>query len=132
MIELSLDESRQLAVCLWPAGGVHCSIGDLARYAADHLDGLRGRPALLPAALYERMHRPPKGSEEGFTLGWGVRRDPRWGATHYGTGSGGWFFARIEIVPRLDAAFVVASNGGQAAGATKEVVEALAECFAAD
>ena len=40
-LELPLDNARELAVCLRPAGAIHCSIGDLAKYAADHLSGLR-------------------------------------------------------------------------------------------
>lgn len=127
VVELPLDDSRQLPVCLWPAGAVHCSIGDLARYAADHLNGLRGRSALLPQAIYQRLHRRLDGGGDGFTLGWGVRRDQRWGVTHFGSGSGGWFFVRIVLVPELDAAVVAASNSGQAADATKELQAELLE-----
>lgn len=131
VVELPLDESRQLAVCLWPAGAAHCSIGDLALYAADHLNGLRGRRALLPQAMYQRLHRPLGGGDNGFTLGWGVRPDKRWGVTRFGAGSGGWFFARIEIVPDYDAAVVAASNSGQAADATRELIAELLEEFVA-
>jgi CubicO group peptidase (beta-lactamase class C family) len=130
IVELPLDESRQLAVCLWPAGAVHCSIGDLALYAADHLNGLRGRRALLPRAMYERLHHMPGGGNSGFTLGWGVRPDPRWGVTHFGAGSGGWFFVRIMIVPAHDAAVIAASNSGQAGDATRELCMGLLEEFA--
>lgn len=130
IIELPLDESRQLAVCLWPAGAVHASIADLALYVADHLNGLRGRRALLPQTLYQRLHRMPSGGDSGFTLGWGVRPDPRWGVTHFGSGSGGWFFVRIVIVPEHDAAVVAASNSGQAADATRELCTELLEEFA--
>lgn len=131
VVELPLDDSYQLAVCLWPAGAVHCSIGDLARYAADHLNGLLGRRALLPPALYQRLHRPLHGGPDGFTLGWGVRPDEHWGVTHFGAGSGGWFFVRIVIVPEHDTAVVAASNSGQAAAATKELVTELLDEFAA-
>jgi CubicO group peptidase (beta-lactamase class C family) len=130
-IELSLDPSNQLAVCLWPAGAVHCSIEDLAFYTADHLNGLCGRRALLPQEVYQRLHRPLGGGDSGFTLGWGVRRDQRWGLTHFAAGSGGWFFVRITIVPERDAAVVAASNSGQAADATQELIARLLEEIAA-
>jgi CubicO group peptidase (beta-lactamase class C family) len=120
-----LDDSYTLPVVLWPAGAVNSSISDLARYAADHLKGLRGEKALLPRAMYERLHRTLRGDGEGFTLGWGVRKDPRWGVVHYGAGSGGTFFVRIIIVPDLDAAIVVASNSGDAAAATRHVLDRL-------
>jgi CubicO group peptidase (beta-lactamase class C family) len=129
-VELSLDPLRQLAVCLWPAGAAHCSIGDFALYAADHLNGLRGRRALLPQSIYQRLHRPLGGGDNGFTLGWGVRPDERWGVTHFGAGSGGWFFAQIKIVPDHDVAVVAASNSGLAADATKELIAELLEAFA--
>jgi CubicO group peptidase (beta-lactamase class C family) len=122
-----LDDSYLLPVALWPAGAVNSSIGDLARYAADHLKGLRGEEALLPSAVYQRLHRTLSGEAQGFTLGWGVRSDPRWGRVHYGAGSGGTFFTRILIVPELDVAIVAASNSGDAAAATRDVVDTVLE-----
>ena len=126
--ELPLDEARQLPVCLWPAGAIHCSIGDLALYAADHLRGLRGRSALLPAAEYDHLHR--RRGNSVFTLGWGIDRDTRWGVIHFGAGSGGWFFVRIVIVPEHDTAVVIASNSGDAGPATKELWPRLVQQFA--
>jgi CubicO group peptidase (beta-lactamase class C family) len=130
-VELPLDPSYQLAICLWPAGAVHCSIGDLAIYTADHLNGLRGRRALLPQEMYQRLHRPLGGGDDGFTLGWGIRRDQRWGLMRFAAGSGGWFFVRITIVAERDVAVVAASNSGQAAEATQEIIGRLLEEFAA-
>lgn len=129
--ELPFDQARELAVCLWPAGAVHCSIGDFALYAADHLKGLRGRTALLPSEIYGYLHRPQEGSGV-FTLGWGFIQDKRWGKMHFGAGSGGWFFSYIVIVPEHNAAVVVLSNYGQAAGATRELYTLLLERFAPD
>lgn len=128
VVELPLDEARQLAACLWPAGAVHCSIGDLALYAADHLRGLRGRSALLPATDYEHLHR--RRGDSVFTLGWGTRREARWGVVHFGAGSGGWFFVRIVIVPEHDTAVVMASNSGDAGPATGQLWPLLVQQFA--
>ena len=125
LVEQPLDDSYLLPVALWPAGAVHSSIGDLGRYAADHLNGLLGRKALLPRGAYDRLHRTLTGADQGFTLGWGVRRDARWGVLHYGAGSGGTFFVRIAIAPEHDRAVAVASNSGEAAAATREVIESL-------
>jgi hypothetical protein len=80
--------------------------------------------------MYQRLHRPLGGGDNGFTLGWGVRPDERWGVTHFGAGSGGWFFVQIKIVPDYDVAVVAASNSGQAAEATKELIAELLEEFA--
>jgi CubicO group peptidase (beta-lactamase class C family) len=120
-----LDDSYLLPVALWPAGAVNSSIGDLARYTADHLRGLRGEKALLSGATYQRLHRTLNRKAAGFTLGWGVRSDPQWGTVHYGAGSGGTFFTRILIVPDHNVAIVVASNSGDAAAATREVIDTI-------
>ena len=65
-----------------------------------------------------------------FTLGWGIRQDERWGQMHFGAGSGGWFFARIVVLPERDAAVVVASNSGDAGPATRELWPTLVQRFA--
>jgi CubicO group peptidase (beta-lactamase class C family) len=122
---LPFDRAHDLAVCLRPAGAVHVSIGDFARYARDHLNGLKGRRALLPPDVYARLHSPLPGSASVFTLGWGVRQDERLGRLHFGAGSGGWFFARIWIAPEQDAAIVTAANSGDAAPATRELSQQL-------
>jgi CubicO group peptidase (beta-lactamase class C family) len=127
VLELPLDETRQLPVCLWPAGAIHCSIADLARYAADHLSGLTGCPALLSPGSYAHVHR--RRGDSVFTLGWGIRRDERWGVTHFGAGSGGWFFVRILVLPERNAAVVVASNSGDAAPAIRELWPTLVQRF---
>ncbi len=133
LVEQPLDDSYVLPTVLWPAGAVNSAIGDLARYAADHLNGLLGRRALLPQSFYERLHRTIDGAPEGFTLGWGRRLDPRLGVVHFGSGSGGTFFVRIVIAPSRDVAIVVASNAGEAGEATREVVDAvLLEAVAED
>ena len=84
-VELSLDPSHQLAVCLWPAGADCIARSEnLALYTADHLNGLRGRRALLPQTMYQRLHRPLGGGDNGsYSLGWGVRPDERWGVTRF-------------------------------------------------
>ena len=127
-----LDDAYVLPVALWPAGAVNSSIGDLARYATDHLRGLRGETALLPASAYQKLHRTLANQPQGFTLGWGIRRDPRWGTVHYGAGSGGTFFVRILLVPDRDIAIVVASNSGDAVAASRSVADTLLEAWGAE
>lgn len=53
------------------------------------------------------------------------------GVTHFGAGSGGWSFVRIEIAPEHDTAVVAASNSGEAADAEQELITELLEEFAA-
>ena len=51
-----------------PAGRVHCTIQDWSKYVADFLRGMTGKPALLPAAAYEKLSTPPFGGD--YALGW--------------------------------------------------------------
>ncbi len=129
LIPQPLDDAYQLPPCLWPAGAVHCSVDDLARYAGEHLRGLRGDGRLLRAETYQTLHRTVNDSNDGFTLGWGARVDPAWGIVHFGAGSGGTFFARIYIIPSHDLAVVVLTNAGTGGDATKELGRMLIERF---
>ncbi|MGQ0532767.1 MAG: serine hydrolase domain-containing protein [Caulobacteraceae bacterium] len=128
---LPMDPARDLATCLYPAGAVHLSIADFASYARDHLNGLRGRRALLPPELYAKLHTQLPGATGVFTLGWGVREDEELGRLHFGAGSGGWFFARIWIAPERDMAVAALSNSGDAALATRDLTLRLFSEYAA-
>ncbi len=94
-----------------PAGTVHCSISDLARWAAFHLNGIKGNEKLLSKASFRKLHTPVSG--QAYALGWVVtRRD--WGngtvLTH--NGSNKMFFAVMWLAPNKDFAVVAACNIG--------------------
>src|SRR5262249_16450977 len=42
--------------CMSPAGCVHCSISDFARYAAWHLAGSRGKARMLEPDTFTKLH----------------------------------------------------------------------------
>ncbi|MFI5178929.1 MAG: serine hydrolase domain-containing protein, partial [Vicinamibacterales bacterium] len=42
-----------------PAGTVHCSLADWAKFIADQLSGLQGHGALLSPAVYTQLHTAP-------------------------------------------------------------------------
>ena len=92
-----------------PAGTVHLSISDFARYAAWHA---RGKD-LLPATAFEKLHTPLPGQE--LALGWCVTTRP-WGKgtvlTHSGTNT--MNYAVMWIAPERDFAVVAACNIGGA------------------
>lgn len=93
-----------------PAGAVHLSILDCARYAGFHLQAAQGKVADLRP--YRRaLYSPPKGSN--YALGWIVTERPWAGGkvlTH--AGSNTMFFTVIWIAPERDFACVVATNVG--------------------
>ena len=90
---------------LGPAGTVHCTLADWARFAALHLNGERegprpkGLPRLLTPATFTRLHTPAQGEE--YACGWlVVPRDWASGIALTHTGSNTMWFAVIWLAPR--------------------------------
>lgn len=54
---------------LGPAGRIHCTIQDWAKFLADQLRGARGQPALLKPETYRILHTPSAGGDYAFGLG---------------------------------------------------------------
>ena len=109
-----------------PAGIVHMSILDWAKYVGLHLEAGEGKPRLLSAASFATLQTPPKGFE--YAMGW-IRTSRPWGGgevlTH--NGSNTMWFCVTWIAPKADLAVLVCSNrgGDEAAKATDEVASAL-------
>jgi CubicO group peptidase (beta-lactamase class C family) len=117
---------------LSPAGRVHCTIQDWARYIADQLRGARGEPALLQPASYKKLHTPPFGGE--YALGWLVV-DRKWsgGPALNHSGDNTMNFANVWVAPRRDLAMLVCVNqsGRTAFEASDEAVGALMDLHTA-
>ncbi len=111
---------------LGPAGRVHCTIQDWAKFVTDQLRGARGRPALLKASTYQTLHTPPFGGDYG--LGWVVvKRDWGGGTVLNHCGDNTMNYANVWVAPQRDFAVLVCINqGGQAASnASDEAAAAL-------
>jgi CubicO group peptidase (beta-lactamase class C family) len=93
-----------------PAGNVHCSIEDLARFVGFHLQGLNGRDGALRADTVRRLHTPAEGGH--YMGGWGIRDSKEGMHRHGHEGTGGTFFAEITLYPDADLAIVAATNCG--------------------
>lgn len=93
-----------------PAGGVCCSIEDLARFARAHLRGLEGEDGLLRAETVRWLHAPGDGAHVGYAAGWIVEDLPGGGTRHWHNGSLGTFYAYAEIRPEEGVGLVVALN----------------------
>ncbi len=102
---------------LSPAGRVHCSLADWARFAAAHVAGARGRatPLGLSPASWKRLHTPPAGGH--YAMGWVVAdRDWAGGAALMHNGSNTMNYAVAWLAPRRDFAVLAVTNqGGEAA-----------------
>lgn len=109
-----------------PAGRVHGTIRDWAKFAQDQLRGARGETALLKTATYQKLHTPPFDGD--YALGW-ICVERSWGGgkvlNHAGDNT--MNCANIWIAPARDFAILVCVNqGGKIAfQATDEAVGAL-------
>jgi CubicO group peptidase (beta-lactamase class C family) len=108
---------------LGPAGTMHLSVGDLARWGLEHLRGERGVDGLVRAETFRRLHAPPR-SDASYALGWAVRRegDRR---TIWHNGSNTLWYAIVAFDPEADLGVVIVTNGSINAG--KAIDAAAAE-----
>jgi CubicO group peptidase (beta-lactamase class C family) len=111
---------------LGPAGRVHATLQDWAKFIQDQLRGAQDKPGLLTAASYQRLHSPTFGGDYG--LGWLVVERP-WGGgkvLHH-AGDNTMNHANVWLAPRRDFAVLVCVNQGgpTAAKACDEAVGAL-------
>jgi CubicO group peptidase (beta-lactamase class C family) len=111
-----------------PAGRVHCTIQDWAKFIQDQLRGARGEPALLKPASYRALHTPPPGGD--YAGGWIVLERDWGGGTvlHHG-GDNTMNCANVWVAPRKNVALLICVNqsGNTAFRATDEAVGALME-----
>ncbi len=109
-----------------PAGTVHCSIADLARYAGWHARPAHAGHNLLGETGFSTLHRPVAGQEHA--MGWLVA-DRKWagGSALSHSGSNTMFYAVMWVAHQKNAAFVAATNaaGPEAERGADDAVAAL-------
>jgi CubicO group peptidase (beta-lactamase class C family) len=106
-----------------PAGRVHCSIQDWARFVQDQLRGARGEPALLKPKTYPKLQTPPFGDD--YALGWIVAQRGWGGGTVLNHGGDNTMnFANVWVAPKKNFAILVCVNqsGDTAFRASDEAV----------
>jgi CubicO group peptidase (beta-lactamase class C family) len=101
------SQSRGLPASIAPAGDIHCSVSDLARFGEAHLLGTAGRHPLLRTETFRGMHTPT-GNEE-YVLGWNLQ-EIGWG--HLGGVTQGWH-ASLFVSPARRIVVAVATNARQ-------------------
>ena len=113
-----------------PAAAVHCSLTDLARYAAIHAAGEQNGSGILKREAFVKLHTPPSGSD--YALGWVVSKR-RWagGTTLAHAGSNTFFYVVMHIAPARKAVFIAATNsaGHDSEAGTDDALGALIERF---
>ena len=109
-----------------PAGRIHCTIQDWAKFVQDQLRGARGEPALLKPESYQKLQTQPFGGD--YALGWLVL-SRSWGGgkvlNHCGDNT--MNCANVWVAPKKNFAILVCVNqsGDQAFQATDAAVVAL-------
>ena len=109
-----------------PAGAVHMTIGDLARYGAAHLaGGSATSPRLLPRAAWERLHTP---FLDDYASGW-VRVERGWagGPVLWHNGSNTLWYALLMLLPARNTVLAFATNDGAIQAAETAFVELARE-----
>jgi len=93
-----------------PAGTVHCSVVDWAKFVQEHLRGDEGLGGILQPATFKKLHTPPYGD---YAFGWLVVDRPWAGGkalTHAGSNTQN--FAVVWMAPLKDFAVLVMTNQG--------------------
>lgn len=110
------------AAVMAPAGEVHCSLSDWAKFIADQIRGARGQRSLLKPESYREIQTAHFGGNYGF--GWGiVERDWAKGKALTHAGSNTLNYALAWVAPAREVAFLVCTNigGANAAKAADEM-----------
>ena len=111
-----------------PAGNAHMTIQDWAKFVALHLEGSRGRSALLGKASFEHLHTPPPGAEPPYVAGWIATERPWGGGTVFThSGSNTMWFCEVWMAPARGFAVLACANmaGAEAEKACDEMVGTL-------
>ena len=93
-----------------PAGLVHCSVLDWAKFLRAHLRGEQGLPGILKPETFKKLHTAPSGD---YGFGWLITSRPWAGGralTHAGSNTQN--FAVAWMAPLRDFAVVVTTNQG--------------------
>jgi len=120
-------------LAIGPAGTVHLSMRDWAKFVAAHLQGARGQGGFLKTSSFQKLHTSPSGYDYG--LGWGVTTR-RWAGgpvlVHHGSNT--MWFATVWLAPKRNFAVLVATNQGLAVGenACDQAAWALIQHLGAD
>ena len=97
-----------------PAGVLHASLQDVARFASAHLSGELGKPGLLSVKSFRRLHAP---MTDAWAMDWAVStRDWAKGRWLYHSGSNGRWYACLTLAPDIDFAVFAACNAAEENG----------------
>ena len=92
-----------------PAGTIHCTLSDWARFIAEHLKGPKGESTILSQASFNELHEPLEG--QGYALGWNTEHLPAAGGkVLFHSGSNNYWLCTVKIALNKDFAVMVVTN----------------------
>lgn len=107
LIKLPVQMDNPPAIA--PAGRVHCSLDDLARYTLLHLQRNTAGSRWLKPETLARLHAPPAGGD--YACGWVVlQRDWAGGTALMHNGSNTMWYVVMWLAPEKGFSVVVATN----------------------
>ena len=111
-----------------PAGTVHLSLVDLARYAHEHLKGMQGKSELLKTETYQRLHKPML---DNYAFGWMVNNPKSigLGPVIWHNGSNTFWYAFVALIPDINAVIAVTSNAGNIELAEQTALDIVKKMF---
>jgi CubicO group peptidase (beta-lactamase class C family) len=112
---MTLPSQRDNPPAIAPAGRVHCSLQDLARYCILHLEGER-RGGLVTTQTMRMLHTPFEGKETDgtrYACGW-ISLERKWAGKRalMHNGSNTMWYIVIWLAPEKDFGVIAASNLG--------------------
>ena len=115
-------------VGIGPAGIVHCSIGDWAKFAAANLPSSKIK--LVKPETLQKLHTPVPGQPK-YAMGWIISDGQPWAGgpalTH--SGSNTMWYAVAWLAPQKDFAILVACNQANAEACNDAVLALIADQF---
>jgi CubicO group peptidase (beta-lactamase class C family) len=113
-------------VAIGPAGIVHCSIGDWAKFAAANLPSAKTK--LVKPETLKKLHTPAAGQPK-YAMGWIIAEGQPWagGPALAHDGSNTMWYAVAWLAPAKDLAFVVACNQANAKACNDAVLALIAD-----
>ena len=103
---------------LGPAGRLHMTVGDLARWGQAHLRGERGQDGIVKADTFKRLHLPESGS---YAMGWVSQTTPERRVIWH-NGSNTMWYAIVAFDAAADRGVVIVTNGSIAAAQAVDAV----------
>ena len=118
-------------VAIGPAGIVHCSIGDWAKFAAANLPSAQTK--LVKPATLKKLHTPAAG-EPKYAMGWGIADGQPWAGgpalTH--AGSNTMWYAVAWLAPEKDFAVLIACNQANSEACNDAAIALIRDHFSGE